>query len=505
MYPSLRPGDRLLVRGTGQEDLRLGDIVLLKRPGNDLVAHRLVKALPDGRWITKGDSLMRADPAPADLSHMAGRVEAIVRGRRLIRLSSGPKYGLARLRSFLSVHNLTSGALRVRGKNRLKAWFAPREPRPPDPERRLLIAILEGRPPDDGKAARNVDWERFREIACEEGVPGIVYARIRDTEVPPEVLSTFKNLYASIAARNLLNVKALESLEPALQAEGIALMSLKGASLLGHVYAGMGMRPMTDLDLMVRVGDQARLQNLLAGLGYRRVSGSGHLLDRNNVILDLHVHALNTDRIANRSALFPSGMEPIWENSLPWKDGCCRLRRPDDVDNLLLLSQHIMKHSFSGLIWLVDMHELLKDRDDTFWERLFRRADHLGQKRALSYPLYLLDRLFGFRPPKGNALGSEIAALSRIERALLEPRAEGGQAMDRSGVLLALLCIDGLARRIAFLRETLFPDRQVVAQEFGRDFEERMSSFCLKRLLEGASLIAGQLPMILTQVLRRSR
>ena len=66
------------------------------------------------------------------------------------------------------------------------------------------------------------------------------------------------------------------------------------------------------------------------------------------VWLDMEHQDYDYDQAFNMClAARASGMEPIWETSLPWKDGYCRLRRPDDVDNLLLLSQHIMKHSFS--------------------------------------------------------------------------------------------------------------------------------------------------------------
>ncbi|MCG6535589.1 MAG: nucleotidyltransferase family protein, partial [Syntrophales bacterium LBB04] len=471
---------------------------------SSLVVHRLVKTLPVGRWITKGDSLLRPDPCPAEPAAMEGRVEAIVRGRRLIRLSSGPRSSLGRLYSILSLHNFTPGALRVRVINALTARLPQGDPSLLDPERRFLIAVLDGRSPATMKAVRDIDWDRFLEIACREGVPGIVYGRIRGSEIPPGVLSTFKHLYEGIAARNLLNLKVLERLEQALQGEHMEIMTLKGASLIGRVYPGMGMRPMSDIDLMVRAGDQARLEELLAGLGYRRDPLIGHLFERDNIIIDLHVHALNTDRIANRAALFPSGMEPIWANSVPWKDGGRQLKRPDDVDNVLLLSQHLMKHSFSGLIWLVDIHELLKDRDSAFWARLSRRAEYLMQRRVLSYPLYLLNRLFGFEPPRGTVCGSQTTPLSSLERTLMDARA-GGHPMDRMGAFLALLCIRGPARRIAFLWETLFPSRKVAREEFRTSFTAGRTLFCGFRLLEAARVISRQLSTIVELLIKGLR
>jgi hypothetical protein len=194
-------------------------------------------------------------------------------------------------------------------------------------------------------------------------------------------------------------------------------------------------------------------------------------------------------------------MEPVWARCVPCREGYSSLRRPDDVDNVLLLSQHLMKHSFSSLIWLVDIHELLKDRDSAFWARLSQRADYLMQRKVLSYALYLLERIFGFEPPAETGFVGRTIALSGLERALLDSRA-AGHSIDRTGVLLALLCIQGPARRIAFLWETLFPGRRILREEFRTPFNAGRTLFYGFRLLQAARLASRQLSTIVARLFK---
>ena len=89
MYPFLRPGDRIIVKRISQGLPEIGDIVVLKSSREHFVVHRLVKILPSGKGILKGDSLLAIDPEPVVLSALSGIVTAILRGDRLIPVSRG--------------------------------------------------------------------------------------------------------------------------------------------------------------------------------------------------------------------------------------------------------------------------------------------------------------------------------------------------------------------------------------------------------------------------------
>ncbi len=83
MFPAIRPGDMLEVRGQSMAEISPGDVVLCKRD-EGFLAHRVVKkvSVKEGTvLITRGDALRAPDP-PVSPEELLGRVTAILRGGR---------------------------------------------------------------------------------------------------------------------------------------------------------------------------------------------------------------------------------------------------------------------------------------------------------------------------------------------------------------------------------------------------------------------------------------
>jgi hypothetical protein len=492
MHPFLKPGDRVIAKKVSPDSLQAGDVAIIADSRDCHVIHRLVKILPQKKGIFKGDSRLESDPEPVELSVISGRVEAILRKDRLIPVSSGFRSRMKGVYTWLSLRNLTIGALRLKAKMFLTKIIPVDEPNDLNQEIRYINRVLSGHLT---LKTPHLDWKALKEKACAEGVAGILYHRLKNKNIPPSTLSQLRHHYQSVVAQNLIVLDTLKKLEHALGKERIEAMTLKGASLLEHNYPSLGMRPMSDLDLMVRPEKYEQFISLLQGLGYEPDSMIPHYFHKDKSIIDVHIHALNTDRIANRAKLFPSGMEPIWSNSLPWQEGYRWIRRPDNVDNALLLAQHLMKHSFSTLIWIVDISLLVENRDSTFWTSLQKRADQLEQTRPLSYALFLTKGLFGLEPPQRCRFEDPNKALSRLERGILRVRIKG-QRLHRLGPLMALFCLPGLKARVTFLWETLFPKKAVVEQEFQSLHRGKNLLFYPGRVLQIAALALKQLTLI---------
>jgi len=86
MYPAIKPGNTIIIKPMPPDELKCGMIIAWKRE-NDLVVHRLVLAYESDEkryYITRGDSCRSSDK-PVTLDMIAGRVEAIYKGHRLVR------------------------------------------------------------------------------------------------------------------------------------------------------------------------------------------------------------------------------------------------------------------------------------------------------------------------------------------------------------------------------------------------------------------------------------
>ena len=91
MSPFICIGDKVQVRAVELNTLRPGDIVVLGSDDGFLTAHRYIRLARDGekvRLLTKGDRSLTLDhPWPEDA--LFGRVEAVVRGDRQLRITQG--------------------------------------------------------------------------------------------------------------------------------------------------------------------------------------------------------------------------------------------------------------------------------------------------------------------------------------------------------------------------------------------------------------------------------
>lgn len=501
MYPFFKPGDRLVVQTVPVNTLQSGDILVLKSPGSDhqFFAHRLVDLLPDGRGITKGDAMLDADPNSIKLNGAADRVEAILRNRRLISLASGPRSRLKAYYALLSRSGLTTGVMIQRIKTILSDIFPNYAAARVSYDKPYLLSILRDEK-TDGRA--ELDWDcLIRRFHC-EGMAGIAYRRLnRSKKIPLEVREKLAVYYHAFVAQNLNNIEALKTLEQSLAGEEIEVMTLKGISLLNHLYRGVGTRPMADIDLMVRSEDRESLVALLKNLGYRQNYRSRNSFASGRTVLDLHCHIMNTDRISSREQLFPAGMAPIWGRSIPWDLNCRWLRRPDDLDSILILSQHLMKHYFSRLIWIEDIYRMIKGRNAIFWCLLSKRAEELEQIKPLSYALYLLKKYYQFSPPPSTEENKPISMPSSLETFFLDLSC-GEQALELLAPMMAAYTIRGFGRRLQFALENLFPRKEVLEGEFGRNSPGRRLLFFPFRLCQTMVMLLRHCRIVLRTAFR---
>jgi len=103
MQPWVRPGDIALIRRTGIDDVRCGDVVLFQRE-NRFFVHRLVEkrgTLRAAEFLVKGDAHRGPDGVIND-ELILGRVTCIYRGEKRIDLNSPRQLALGLMVSQLS-------------------------------------------------------------------------------------------------------------------------------------------------------------------------------------------------------------------------------------------------------------------------------------------------------------------------------------------------------------------------------------------------------------------
>jgi len=178
-----------------------------------------------------------------------------------------------------------------------------------------------------GKLIRLVkDWEYFAEQAIHNGLGPVIYKNFSvnnlSANIPSDIFSKFKQSYYRSLSRNMVLYDHFKNVIKAITAEGIEVIALKGIYLSEAIYRDIGLRQMTDIDLLVKKEDAEKCRNILIKIGHVNTEldtaefmkdflYQKHLppLVKNGVSVELHTHvqieysdiAIDIDDYWNRS------------------------------------------------------------------------------------------------------------------------------------------------------------------------------------------------------------
>jgi Uncharacterised nucleotidyltransferase len=272
---------------------------------------------------------------------------------------------------------------------------------------RLLLALLDGSgAPDVDRTS--IESDGFVALCRRHRVASLVHREIANggRNWPPGIVEPLRETTRKTLVDNLLLLKALRDVAAALGEEGIGFVLLKGASLLGFLYQEIQLRPMVDLDLLIRGKDWPKVAETLGQRGYRLPSPERerfyqeswyHQLVESpgtpSCYLEFHWNLESVERSRIDT-------DELIRDAVPFEiEGEQFLRLCDD-HLLLHLSIHLAHHfQDPSLHWIEDLRRLLA-RGSLDWDRIGRVARQWGVANCLAYSLGYLERVHpGTLPP----------------------------------------------------------------------------------------------------------
>lgn len=239
-------------------------------------------------------------------------------------------------------------------------------------------------------AVRIDDWEDLVARAEAQGIGPLVYVHTQTAgiDVPPAARLSLQGLYLRHRHADGVRTQALGEILRTCRAQNIPVLTLKGAALAHLVYPQPGLRPMRDLDLLVRPSDLARAHCVLEQLGfaeppYRLPDDHHHLTAMSrtseglSISVELH-HALLSDPRRGEPAQFDDLIDAALAFDLPALGGSVAARTLGREDMLW----HVYRHGFGAslsyepfrLIWSADMVSLVEAWvDEIDWALVRRR------------------------------------------------------------------------------------------------------------------------------------
>ncbi len=121
------------------------------------------------------------------------------------------------------------------------------------------------------------DWERLAEAAIAHGVAPLLYASLRGQsalgQVPTPVVERLREQYVSTGRANWLALVQLSRLLDQFTNQRIPVVLLKGAALALSLYPSIDLRPMVDIDLLIKHQDREQVFSLLTVNDFQRAEG----------------------------------------------------------------------------------------------------------------------------------------------------------------------------------------------------------------------------------------
>ena len=349
-----------------------------------------------------------------------------------------------------------------------------------EPEKnKLLLACIRGRWDRTGmdEAGRIVDendvnWHDFFDQAGRQSVAPLIYHTLRDdhTILPPWVKRQLRTAYYRSATSNALLHHELTRIVRAFNEAEVPIILLKGAALAEGIYGNIALRPMGDIDLLVRTEQMSVAAQLLVQGGYS-VGDRAHPNLRHATFragnsgwtahIEVHPHIVS-------SAYYRRGIPEEWL----WQDPV--ELAISEVSALGLSPEAAIVHSClhtldhiatkGNLLWLCDIVEVSR-RYDVDWEAL---VDRVAEYRILlpfrsvllacvefldlRLPDRVRQRLLAFRP---GFLERKVYQLC-----LSPARSTAGKT------LVDFLSVEGVSSKTQLMLSRLFPSREYMVARY---------------------------------------
>lgn len=271
----------------------------------------------------------------------------------------------------------------------------------PDSHQRLLLRVLCG---DPEKAGANLDeWRRSSDLerldAGSLALMPLLHRRIAQLELSTSLAPLLRGAYRWRWCQNQLLLHETLPVVAGWRAAGVPVLALKGLALLDR-YGDLGLRALSDLDLLVPRPHTPTLLRALATAGWRPRVDDGpspaHPEDRmatthaasfvrGRAEIDLHWASLAED-------LSPGGDDRLWSRAVPstasvpgTSHRAVSLLVPAPADLLLQVCVHGARWSRTSAInWVPDALLVLERAPAPFdWSTLIAEA----RRRHLQVPL----------------------------------------------------------------------------------------------------------------------
>ena len=226
-----------------------------------------------------------------------------------------------------------------------------------------------------------------------------------------------KNYHANVIKKVFIN-EELNRVIKEFKYEGIEVILLKGIALEKLAYGDRGLRPMGDIDFLVKKEDLPTAETLLLRLGYSFYGNKpadwyrknhqeiNYISKEKKMHIDLHWHISNKSHPSRIRVTDTKIIKKWWKNAIPIELPIGKVQILSPFDSIFHLLLHFLKHRFmtinggfsskGALIQMCDILEILKHYKKTIdWSKLGHQANEYGISNITFTSLFIVNKFIG--------------------------------------------------------------------------------------------------------------
>lgn len=254
-------------------------------------------------------------------------------------------------------------------------------------------------------------WEAVIEQADTHGLTPLLSHRLKQVQelwltIPAYLQERLQQRYLGSAYRNLRLYQYFLTLLRTLNQSNVPVIVLKGVYLAYSLYEDRALRPMTDIDMLVKQGDVAETERVLQTLGYTLRDWKNHTWCLRNhyhlsyqqpeaqVNIEVHWH------IQRPKAPYLVNIEELWQKAQPVTMAGAQAWALSYEHLVLYHCLHIAKHGFGvGLRPFFDLVVIMKKFGTQIdWSQVQAEAQTWRISKALYLSLFFIQEFFGTVP-----------------------------------------------------------------------------------------------------------
>jgi hypothetical protein len=328
------------------------------------------------------------------------------------------------------------------------------------------------------------DWRYFTSLAIDHGIAAFVFHNLtllgHIQELPDDSASLLRNSHMMSMGRNAFHISIIEELIGLLNESDIKTVLLKGLALEKTIYGNIGLRQMTDVDILIHRHDYIKTRSLLMQNGYDSlpvksafhksiIEWTGkHLpsLMKNGASVDIHLELFGRKSNNLTELLIERAEKIMIDKKVAYV--------PDPQLHFLFLVRHLYHHEmnnesqlrlYTDLVVLIDKYYTEIINDD-----LLKYAMQAGITNILAWKLEPLRDLWGLSFPDWiNDFIDKWFKPDSINKFVFFLKSPKNNKPEMPGHVYRsnIKEIPGLHRKILFVLGDLFPTISFMKNRYG--------------------------------------